>query len=98
MASQQPVSIGWQTVFMFLPYVWIYAFYRIEKLRMGLLFALISIGINTGIQMVLPFPYSLGLSLVVTILLPVRFIRKWSREWNSKFTQKNDSEGKEESL
>ena len=91
MVSQQPVSIGWQTVFMFVPYVWIYAFYRIEKLRMGIVLVLISIGINTGIQMLLPFPYGLAVSLAVTILLPVRFLRKWSREWNSKLEGSTES-------
>ena len=37
MVKHVPVSIRWQTVFAVIPYVSIYGFYRIEKLRMGLL-------------------------------------------------------------
>lgn len=91
MVKQAPVSIGWQTAMIFIPYAWIYAFYRIEKLRFGLVLVLINAGIDVGIQVLLTWlgfpPYSgLAVGILVSILLPVRFIRKWSREWNSKFS------------
>jgi len=82
--EQRPVSIGWQTVFMFLPYVWIFAFYRIEKLRMGVLLLLGAAGISLVPQIILPYPYGFGIALIATILLPIYFIRTWSREWNAK--------------
>ena len=85
MVKQAPVSIGWQTAFMFIPYVWIFAFYRIEKLRMGIVLLLIAFGISLTFQMFLPFPYGFVVALAVSIGLPVHFIRKWSREWNNKF-------------
>ncbi len=84
MVEKKPVSIGTQTLFVILPYVWIYAFYRIEKLRMGIVLALVATGISLGPQMVFPFPYGLGTALIITIVLPIYFIRKWSREWNKK--------------
>jgi len=81
--EKKTVSVDWQTAFMFIPYVWIYAFYRIEKLGLGLVLFLFSIGISTALQMVLPFPYGLTVALIITIALTIRFIRKWSREWNT---------------
>ena len=85
MVKQAPVSIGWQIAFMFIPYAWIIAFYRIEKLRMGLLLLLGAVGISVVIQMILPFPYGFGLALAGSIALPIYFIREWSIEWNKKF-------------
>ncbi len=76
---------------MFIPYAWIFAFGRIEKLRKGLVLFGISIGVSIGLSMVLPFPYNLFASLAVTILIPVRFIRKWSRAWNESLITKNES-------
>ena len=35
MVKQEPVSIKWQIVFMFIPFVSIWAYYRIEKLMSG---------------------------------------------------------------
>ena len=86
MVKQEPVSVGWQTVFMFIPYVWIYAFYRIEKLRLGIALLLIALIISTGVQMLWPYPYGFGIGLAVSIGLPIYFIRKWSREWNAELS------------
>ena len=85
MVKQEPVSVGWQTAFMFIPYVWIYAFYRIEKLLLGIVLLLVALAISTAVQMLLPFPFGFGIALAVSIGLPVYFIREWSREWNTKF-------------
>ena len=89
MVEQRPVNVGWQTIFMILPYIWIFAFYRIQKLRMGLVLLLITVGVTTAFQMILPFPYGLGSALVISIGIPIYFIRKWSREWNKKFQTEN---------
>ena len=85
MVNQKPVSVGWQTAFMIIPYAWIFAFYRIEKFRMGLVLFGVAIGLSIMIQLVLSPPYGIIATLVVTITLPIYFIRKWSREWNAKF-------------
>lgn len=87
MVKQEPVSVGWQIVFVIIPYVWIYAFYRIEKLRIGLVLAIISTGAGIGLQMLLPFPWGLASSWVFYIIIPIYFVVKWSREWNKKFEQ-----------
>ena len=36
MVKREPVSIGWQIVFSFIPFVSICAYYRIEKLGYGM--------------------------------------------------------------
>ena len=35
--------------------------------------------------MLFPFPYGLIGNLIISITVPIYFIRKWSREWNTKF-------------
>ena len=98
-AKQEPVSVNWQTLFAVLPVVWIWAFYRIKKLRLGLL---VVIGSAYGI------PFCVGalvglfgpganlsavggewwlvLIIVLKFVLPILFIRKWSKQWNEKFS------------
>lgn len=87
MVKQQPVNVNLQTLLCIIPYGWIYAFYRVEKLRHGLVLILISIACSVAIQMVLPWPYGLIGALVASIVIPIRSIRKLSNAWNKKFTK-----------
>jgi len=56
---------------------------------MGIVLLLITIGVTTAFQVILPFPYGLGSALVISFGIPIYFIRKWSKEWNSKFQSEN---------
>ena len=87
MVRQTRVSIGWQTALVIIPYGWIYGFYRIEKLRLGLVLVLITVAANITAQAVLPWPFGLIVALAILVILPIRFIRKWSHEWNKKFSE-----------
>ena len=96
-AKQEPVSVNWQTLFAVLPVLWIWAFYRIEKLRLGLLLV---IGVSYGIPFLFMFSvmalsqggnpagseWGIILLIVLEIVIPIRFIRKWSKQWNEKFS------------
>ena len=89
LVTQKPVSVNWQTVFMIIPYVWIYAFYRIEKLMMGIVLLVV-----TAIVTALVASMFFGLdgyliAWLVSIGIPIYFIRKWSTEWNEKFQTEN---------
>ena len=87
MVAQNPVNVNWQTLFCIIPYVWIWAFYRIEKLRMGILIA-IGAGIASAIWgMSNPYPFGLIGNLIISIVVPIYFIRKWSIEWNEKVSK-----------
>ena len=41
MVKQKPVNVNWQTVFVFIPIADLWAFYRVQKLRMALLIFLV---------------------------------------------------------
>jgi len=89
LVTQKPVSVNWQTIFMIIPYVWIYAFYRIEKLLMGIVLLVV-----TAIVTALVASMFFGLdgylfAWLVSIGIPIYFIRKWSTEWNEKFQTEN---------
>ena len=96
--KQEPVSVNWQTLFAILPVVQLWAFYRIEKLRLGLLLVIV---VNYGIPYLLIFSiatvsqgygdpagseWMIILFYVLAIVVPIRFIRKWSKQWNEKFS------------
>ena len=92
--TRKPVSIKWQTVFVFIPILNMYALLRVEKFWLGLGLGFI-IGFTSGIIEVIleiPFPWGLGLSLVLPILPFVYFIRKWSRQWNEKASKELSTE------
>ena len=85
MVKQEPVNVNWQTLFCVIPYVWIWAFYRIEKLRLGIVIAVGTAVVTVSVGMLLPYPYGLIGNLIISIVVPIYFIRKWSYEWNKKF-------------
>ena len=87
LVEHKPVNVNWQTLFCILPYIWIFAFYRIEKLRIGIVIAF-GVGFVSVLWSILvPFPYGLLGNLVISIGVPIYFIRKWSREWNERISQ-----------
>ena len=89
LVEQKPVNVTLQTVLMFIPLVWIYAFYRIEKLSMGLFLFFLAIAASIVVQVALPYPYGMILAYVPTFVIPIYFIRQWSKEWNAKFQTEN---------
>ena len=64
------------------PYVYLYAFYKIRKLRLGLL---LNIGLGVPgalIQYLLPWPYGVFATWGISIPVMMYFVRKWSIAWN----------------
>ena len=84
MVEKKPVNVNWQTLFAFIPIVWLWAFWRIEKLRLALLLLVGILAFQTVMAMLLPFPWGLGAQWAIQILPVIFFVRKWSREWNEK--------------
>ena len=82
MVALKRVNVGIQVIFCIIPYLWVYGFYRIEKLRMGLVIIVVTFVASIGIQMLLPYPYGLGTAYIFSIVLPTVFMIRWSREWN----------------
>jgi hypothetical protein len=89
LVEQKPVDVTLQTVLMFVPLVWIYAFYRIEQFSNGVFLFFVALGASIVIQLVAPFPYGLIFAYVPTFAIPIYFIRRWSREWNKQFETGN---------
>lgn len=103
MVKQEPVSIKWQTLFVFIPIVSLWALWRIQKLRKGLLIFIPTNLISSGVFNVFErisnsysngfesfFPAIIGLIILGTgIGITVYFTLKWSKEWNKKFDYHN---------
>ncbi|WP_316506125.1 hypothetical protein [Nitrosopumilus sp.] len=98
MVKKEFVSVNWQSVFMLIPFVDLWAAYRIEKLRLFLLYLVV---VGLIIFFVLGFAlfqerlfedesenldvkyFGIGFD-VAWIGASIVVIRKWSREWNEK--------------
>ncbi len=102
MVEKKPVSLLWQTVLIFIPLGAVWAFYRINKLRNGLLLILLELGIVVVISIILGITigliglelteseaFSIGIAIEYPTygIINVYFIRKWSKEWNSRIVK-----------
>ena len=88
MPKHEPVNIVLQIVLMFIPFVWIFAFWRIEKLVIGIVLLICTAILSVVVQMILPYPFGLYLSYPISFLVPIYFIWKWSNEWNDTIQKK----------
>ncbi len=103
MVKQEPVSVNWQTLFVIIPIVDLWASYRIQKLRMFLLIFLVGFG---GASIIIEITMAGGIDsfdqdmdsfpgmmpvyialMVAQFALAIILIRKWSKEWNAKFSR-----------
>ena len=84
---RKQVSIKWQTVFVFIPILNLYALNRVGKFGLGLgLHGLLLLIMIAGLTAVQPSDdLYLGMNFVWFsgyVITFVYFIRKWSRQWN----------------
>jgi len=93
MKEKEPVNLIIQTVLVFLPLVWIYGFYRIDKiwggmaLMFGILFGVMMIGVAVGVitqNDVREYTNWTGIAYIFQVTFGVYYMLKWSKEWNKK--------------
>ena len=98
MVEKKSVNVNLQTVLIFLPFVWIWGFYRIEKLRRGLgLMVAISVGmlfVGVLLDIITGVPTTEYTNLtwatyILSVLIGIYYMRKWSQEWNEKLSSGN---------
>ena len=82
MAGRHRVSIVVQVILCLIPLVWIYGFYRIEKLLAGILMLIGVLILSVIIQVLIPFDFGYGIAWLVSFLVPVYYMVKWSNQWN----------------
>jgi hypothetical protein len=73
-------------IFSIIPFLNLWAAYRIEKL---LWFVIVLIGIsviNFGVTFVILFPFSIAVYIAIYVILVIYFMRKWTIEWNGRVT------------
>ena len=84
--KKSKVNIDWQSVFAIIPFVNLYAAYRIQKLRKFLLiFIPFTLALNFGVAIFIPYPYSWPIAAAILIPVEIYYMRKWSRQWNEKW-------------
>jgi type III secretory pathway component EscR len=60
----------------------LFAFYRIRKLVYGIIIEVIIFFADLVIQMSISWPFGMIISLPISILIPLYYIRKWTLEFN----------------
>ena len=88
--KQEPVNIKLQIIFVFIPFLNLYAFYKIQKLRLSLCF-IIPIGVASRIfdQAAMTYEGAIVVGILfsgLAIGLAIWLVVKWSKEWNEKFS------------
>ena len=63
------------------------AFYRIQKLINGIIIEVIIFFVDLVIQMSISWPFGMIISLPISILVPLYYIRKWTLEFNKTKSQ-----------
>ena len=82
MVERKPVNVGVQVVLCIIPYLWIYGFYRIEKLQMGIVLAIVTLIPSFFMSMTPLVPYGSFITIFLGVVLPIAFIVYWSSKWN----------------
>jgi hypothetical protein len=90
MSERQPVSITIQVILCFIPLVWLYGFYRIEKLGAGILMV-IGVAILAIVLAFIPV-FGYALAWLASFLLPIYYMVKWSQEWNEDIAIERENE------
>ena len=97
------VSPFWQCGMVLIVPLGLWAFYRIKKLRYGILLYILTIGLRIGLPIGiaslgygLEYEYAYSLASIggivgwlVAIVIVMGFIGKWSEDWNKKIDMKN---------
>ena len=88
--EKKPVSLKRQTIYALIPFLDLYAAYKIEKFRRFFVIILAtSLPLSLAIRaLILPFPYNFAIEIPIELAVAVYLIRKWSKEWNAKFEEK----------
>ena len=63
------------------------AFYRIQKLINGIIIEVIIFFADLVIQMNISWPFGMIISLPISILVPLYYVRKWTLEFNKTKSQ-----------
>jgi len=95
LVEHKPVNVNLQIIIVFIPFVWIWGFYRIEKLRrgLGLMFGIfvvvfvvaIAVQVITGTA-ASEFTNVTIVFYLLRVLIGIYYMRKWSIEWNKKMS------------
>ena len=91
MVEKKPVSVNWQTLFAIIPIIDLWAFYRIEKLRMlilvviGMFVVSFIVGFVEGFLFFGMSDFFTWIVILVGVIISIILIRSWSTEWNEKF-------------
>jgi len=88
MSQRRRVNVAFQVILCFIPLVWIWGFFRIEKLIAGIIML---VGVTILVIVILMVvPYGRPISWLASVLVPLYFMVKWSQEWNDSISVEYD--------
>ena len=101
MVEKKQVSVNWQSLFVIIPILDLWATYRIKKLRLYLLITIVFVvteliiessifGVDSYFMEQKDLSGQSGLQaafILIEIGISIILVRKWSREWNEKISR-----------
>ena len=90
MGERKRVSILVQVILCLIPIVWIIGFFRIEKLIAGILMLIGVAILAVVIQFLIPIDFGFAVAWLVSFLVPLYYMVKWSNEWNDSIPTYSD--------
>ena len=95
MGERQPVSIAFQVILCFIPLVWLWGFFRIEKLIAGIVMVIIVAILAFALTIFIPF-FGYAIAWLASVFVPIYYIVKWSQEWNESILIEREDEEEDE--
>ena len=89
MSERNRVSIAVQVILCFIPLVWLWGFFRIEKLIAGIVMVIVVAILASAVTIFIPF-FGYAIAWIVSVLVPIYYIVKWSQEWNDSIPAYSD--------
>ena len=88
---KQKVNVTRMIIYSFIPILAIYAGWRIQKFWVLLgIDLLVGYGLGTSIEGSVPSPFGYLISISVTIILSIYFVRYFARKYNEKINSSSD--------
>ena len=91
MSERQPVSITVQVILCFIPLVWLWGFFRIEKLIAGIVMVIVVAIIASALTIFIPF-FGYAIAWLASVFVPIYYMVKWSQEWNEDIAIERENE------
>jgi len=82
MIQEKPVKTKLMMLLSLTGFGWLYVFYRVHRMKLGIALFILFISTPTFLQMILPYPFGIIISLTGLVTIELLVIRKVCNRYN----------------